>query len=565
MSGSGGRLPHHELIQQSFGHAHDLSNVQAHVGGQAAAASADIGAQAYATGERIAFRDTPDLHTAAHEAAHVVQQRAGVSLSSGVGQAGDAYERHADAVADRVVRGESAAPLLEPGTGAGGSNTVQRLDVWYAANPEHEKLEVPGATKPEDAHADTPCYEIVIISGERVSRRGQPVTYQIQSMETDGESDCSTVTARWWAHLKTTRGAQDERPGPENSDSWEVSALPPGEHTICAEVLLDESLSMLEFRQVVLHDQQRYADDRDEVKPATLSTMEDFIALVERIESAYTGWGWQNITSSIRKEYYPGRGNALERKKAEFTWGDLIDAQEDISPLQSPPVAAADIAALRSTAVIATAGGAVDIGHVLTGVDSMNFPQVAGIFELRDISGPAAATWSGDIGSALVAFATDNDSTREGCYEAFARTEDMLGDYDGIAIANMDEAKIADVQADTPLSERLRKYYLEAPEQGVSRRYHNFCTASGFDISNGELDSSAGEKIRAEILAFANAYNIEGSVYDNFSSVAHLITLGMAGTPGDSEETTRNRIAANLDWFSQHFIDAVNEGLKSEK
>ena len=142
VSGSGGRLPHHELIQQSFGHAHDLSNVQAHVGGQAAAASADIGAQAYATGERIAFRDTPDLHTAAHEAAHVVQQRAGVSLSSGVGQAGDAYERHADAVADRVVRGESAAPLLEPGTGAGGSNTVQRLDVWYAANPEHEKLEV---------------------------------------------------------------------------------------------------------------------------------------------------------------------------------------------------------------------------------------------------------------------------------------------------------------------------------------------------------------------------------------------------------------------------------------
>jgi Domain of unknown function (DUF4157) len=52
-----------------------------------------MGATAYATGDRIAFAGAPDLHTTAHEAAHVVQQRAGVSLPGGVGQAGDAYER----------------------------------------------------------------------------------------------------------------------------------------------------------------------------------------------------------------------------------------------------------------------------------------------------------------------------------------------------------------------------------------------------------------------------------------------------------------------------------------
>jgi hypothetical protein len=101
-----------------------VSNVQAHTGGAAAQASSEIGAQAYATGNHVAFAGTPDLHTAAHEAAHVVQQREGVHLSGGVGQQGDAYERHADAVADAVVAGGSAEGLVSqmaPSSGTRGA------------------------------------------------------------------------------------------------------------------------------------------------------------------------------------------------------------------------------------------------------------------------------------------------------------------------------------------------------------------------------------------------------------------------------------------------------------
>ena len=74
-------------------------------------------------GNNVAFAQTPDLHLAAHEAAHVVQQRQGVSLSTGVGQVGDSYERHADAVADRVVAGQSATDLL--GTSSAAAPAVQ--------------------------------------------------------------------------------------------------------------------------------------------------------------------------------------------------------------------------------------------------------------------------------------------------------------------------------------------------------------------------------------------------------------------------------------------------------
>jgi len=120
------RLPHGDTIQRLFGR-HDISSVQAHTGAEATASARAMHADAYATGNHIVLGDRVDLHTAAHEAAHIVQQRGGVQLKGGVGAAGDEYERHADAVADRVVAGQSAASLLDQLAGGGHSGAaVQR-------------------------------------------------------------------------------------------------------------------------------------------------------------------------------------------------------------------------------------------------------------------------------------------------------------------------------------------------------------------------------------------------------------------------------------------------------
>jgi len=131
VAGGGGKLPHLDRIQEAFG-SHDVSDVKATVGGSAKEASEAIGAEAYASGDKVAFKDSPDLHTAAHEAAHVVQQRSGVSVEGGVGKAGDRYEQHADAVADAVVAGRSAAPLLD--SFAGGTPGVQQKAVQRSAS-----------------------------------------------------------------------------------------------------------------------------------------------------------------------------------------------------------------------------------------------------------------------------------------------------------------------------------------------------------------------------------------------------------------------------------------------
>jgi hypothetical protein len=120
VKGPGTSLPFQSRIQQSFG-KFDISGTRAHVGSDA---PDQIGADAYATGSDVVFNQAPDLHLAAHEAAHVVQQQGGVQLSGGVGAEGDAYEQHADAVADQVVAGESAEGLLASVAPSPGSRTT---------------------------------------------------------------------------------------------------------------------------------------------------------------------------------------------------------------------------------------------------------------------------------------------------------------------------------------------------------------------------------------------------------------------------------------------------------
>lgn len=161
VKGSGQPLPYLDRIQRSFG-SYDLSGARSFVGESASTAARNIGAEAYTTGDSIAFRDSsPTLHTVAHEAAHVIQQREGVHLKGGVGQEGDVYERHADQVADGVVRGLSVEHLLSQGPGGsrggtrhtGSSSSVQRSKTPVVQRIRAEdmatlyalaKLEMPG-------------------------------------------------------------------------------------------------------------------------------------------------------------------------------------------------------------------------------------------------------------------------------------------------------------------------------------------------------------------------------------------------------------------------------------
>ncbi|HEX3758008.1 MAG TPA: DUF4157 domain-containing protein [Kofleriaceae bacterium] len=126
VAGAASEFPHRGTIEHLFGRPVPAT---AHNDAAAVSATQELGANAYAYGSAVAFQSpSPGLRVAAHEAAHVVQQQAGIQLDGGVGAPGDVHEQQADAVAERVVAGRSAADLLGPAGGgsAGAPAAIQR-------------------------------------------------------------------------------------------------------------------------------------------------------------------------------------------------------------------------------------------------------------------------------------------------------------------------------------------------------------------------------------------------------------------------------------------------------
>jgi hypothetical protein len=122
-TGDGGRpLPSAARERFEGGLGVDLGGVRVHTGDASATAARAIGARAYTQGQDIHFAEgqyNPDdpfgLHLLAHEVAHTVQQRGGTAQAGlpqtklEVSMPGDRCEAEADAVADALVAGRSAA------------------------------------------------------------------------------------------------------------------------------------------------------------------------------------------------------------------------------------------------------------------------------------------------------------------------------------------------------------------------------------------------------------------------------------------------------------------------
>ena len=195
LQGPAQQLPHFEAIQRSFGH-HDVSSVQAHVGGPAAEASRAMGAEAYATGSSVAFRDAPSLHTAAHEAAHVVQQRGGVHLKDGIGSAGDAHEQHADAVADLVVAGKYAGGLLDRYAGAASRADAVQGKVVQREEPKNQG---DSARSVGDHAARTALHEAAL--REMYHQGERAIAAEAEILLKAGKSEAEV--ARWASEART--------------------------------------------------------------------------------------------------------------------------------------------------------------------------------------------------------------------------------------------------------------------------------------------------------------------------------------------------------------------------
>lgn len=139
----------------------DLSQVRVHADAEAARLAARLSAKAFTVGSDVYFANgeyRPDTGSGrfllAHELTHVAQQRRGVRLDEGMGRTGDAYERQADAVADRVTRGLATAEPSVAGIASGTPATpvVQRFAA--IAGQPYDRLSDDGKMAVKDHQRD---------------------------------------------------------------------------------------------------------------------------------------------------------------------------------------------------------------------------------------------------------------------------------------------------------------------------------------------------------------------------------------------------------------------------
>jgi hypothetical protein len=161
-------------------------------------------ADAYTTGHHVVIGRGTDLFTVAHEAAHVIQQRAGVQLGGGVGTAGDPHERHADAVAARVTAGQSAEGLLDRYAGhAASPPQIQcKGNTWIADTSArtHGVGQGPGTLGSQDQAGNTQQHKVWFAPLENGC--GSSMEAWLYS-DDDVQGSTPSVRPPWWNAMMT--------------------------------------------------------------------------------------------------------------------------------------------------------------------------------------------------------------------------------------------------------------------------------------------------------------------------------------------------------------------------
>ncbi len=134
------------FMEPHFGH--DFSRVRVHTDTRSGVAANFINARAFTASNEIVFGQgeyAPHTESGrrliSHELTHIVQQNSGIHLRRGVSQAGDYFERHADAAASEVMHGRFATgpldQLIDNSPNARHDPGLQHTALVQFADPSH--------------------------------------------------------------------------------------------------------------------------------------------------------------------------------------------------------------------------------------------------------------------------------------------------------------------------------------------------------------------------------------------------------------------------------------------
>ncbi|MBV9169443.1 MAG: DUF4157 domain-containing protein [Chloroflexi bacterium] len=326
--------------------------------------------------------------------------------------------------------------------------------------------------------------------------------------------------------------------------------------------------------------------------PPTIKTMDDFIALVARVETdnpsikndpiriarlisrtKYEGSAWDWMLPSTKGE----PGVALDQRiepGSKHPYGHLSLGPRARSVRHIGKVTMDDIGSLCFKLTVSLPGGGVeDPMHIIAGIvaDAEALPAGTGATGLSKVVQPlpasvsqrGASTWVGDVGQAagewmaVVPLPDKEGATKDDYMLKEAPAQDLMADVDGVAMTSKSAASGFALDRTKPLSDNLQRFFSPAQRTGRARRFHIFCSAEGFALEPDgvTLTNSAKKAIGQQVKDFADWYtrnNPHVLLYLASVSRSWHVSKALVDRAGDWQ------------WFADKFVRFVQENLATE-
>jgi hypothetical protein len=302
--------------------------------------------------------------------------------------------------------------------------------------------------------------------------------------------------------------------------------------------------------------------------PPTITTMDEFIALVRRVEaSTMTGGNPIATAQLISRTKYEGR-----------IWDWMLPSTKGQPGVSKDrygvgQITADDVGSLCFKLIVSLPGGGMeDPMHIIAAIvaDAETQPAGSGATGLSkhvdplpaSVSQRGASTWVGDVGKAAgdwmaVVPLPNGGSTKADYMLDSAPPHDLMSDVDGVAMTSKSSASGFAFDKTKPLSDNLQRFFAPAKRTGRERRFHVFCRAEGFALeADGiTLTDSAKKTIGQRVKDFANWMT---------KNDPHILAyLAVASRSWNFSKALVER-ADDWQWFADEFIKFVEKNLKAE-
>lgn len=500
-----------------------------------------------------------------------------IQRKASIGAIDDAFEREADAVADRVMRMAQPAPLATAPISAAAPGIRRKRACEEDEGRSVRRWRLPAS---DPAPLDSGLAERV------AARHGTALAPQLRAwFEPRFGADFGAVRVHADADAALAARSVRARAYTLGRDivfgaGEYAPATQAGRHLIAHELA-----HVVQQRGAARSLQRRAANcPASEPSPQKIITMDDFIALVRRVEAS-TSTGNDPIATArlIARTKYDGRAWDWMLPSTKGQPGIVAGGQVGADDVGAVCFKLKVLVPDRLGDLIQEGeengkswkftGSLADPMHIVVAVVADAETQAAGTGATglsrfagslpASVSQRSASTWVGDIGKAagdwmaVRSASGGGGSTKDDHLRDSAPPADLLADIDGVAMTSKAAGNGFVFDRGKKLSDNLQRYYAPVGQTGSSRRFHVFCNVEGFPLESDGVHLTAAAKaaIGQRVKDFADWYT---------RNDPHVLAyLAAASRSWHFSKALIDR-ADDWKWFAARFVEYVEKHLAAE-